>query len=120
MSTKRRAYVRIVAGLFLIGLSLARAPKAVAAGLPADSIGPAVLDDWGNRFASLGASVPENALRTQIRTTERPTTRPFDVHPDGDRFVVSGDLANTPSVNKVVLVPNFFDELRRRLSDASR
>src|SRR6185436_3756655 len=29
----------------------------------------AVLDDWGNRFTSLGASVPENALRTQIRTT---------------------------------------------------
>jgi len=31
--------------------------------------GPAVLDDWGNRFASLGASVPENNLRTQIRIT---------------------------------------------------
>jgi hypothetical protein len=31
--------------------------------------GPAVLDDWGNRFTSLGASMPENALRTQIRTT---------------------------------------------------
>jgi len=28
-----------------------------------------VLDDWGNRFTSLGASIPENALRTQIRTT---------------------------------------------------
>src|SRR6185369_8984154 len=31
--------------------------------------GPAVLDDWGNRFTSLGASVPENPLRTQVRTT---------------------------------------------------
>ena len=31
--------------------------------------GPAVLDDWGARFTALGASVPENALRTQIRTT---------------------------------------------------
>jgi hypothetical protein len=30
--------------------------------------GPAVLDDWGNRFTSLGASVPENALRTHVRT----------------------------------------------------
>jgi len=29
----------------------------------------AVLDDWGNRFTSLGASLPENAQRTQIRTT---------------------------------------------------
>ena len=37
---------------------------------PAGAVtGPAVLDDWGNRFTSLGASVPENALRTQVRTT---------------------------------------------------
>ena len=51
---------------------------------------------------------------------DRPTTRPFDVHPDGDRFVVSGDVANIPNVNKIVLVPNFVDEVRRRLSDATR
>src|SRR5262245_23337526 len=31
--------------------------------------GSAVLDDWGNRFTSLGASVPANALRTLDRTT---------------------------------------------------
>jgi PAP2 superfamily len=31
--------------------------------------GPAVLDDWGNRFRLLGTLVPENALRTQVRTT---------------------------------------------------
>ena len=31
--------------------------------------GPAVLDDWGKGFTSLGASVLENALRTQVRTT---------------------------------------------------
>jgi hypothetical protein len=31
--------------------------------------GPGVLDDWGNRFTSLGASVPENPQRTQVRTT---------------------------------------------------
>src|SRR6266536_1337365 len=31
--------------------------------------GPAVLDDWGNRFTSLGIAVRENALRTQVRTT---------------------------------------------------
>jgi hypothetical protein len=43
--------------------------KATAGGLPASLTGPAVLDDWGNRFTSLGASVPENALRTQVRTT---------------------------------------------------
>jgi hypothetical protein len=31
--------------------------------------GPAVLDDWGNRFTFLGTVVNENALRTQVRTT---------------------------------------------------
>lgn len=40
----------------------AQAPLATLAG-------PAVLDDWANRFTSLGAAVSENALRTQIRTT---------------------------------------------------
>ncbi len=42
---------------------------AAADALPATSTGSAVLDDWGNRFTSLGASVPENSLRTQVRTT---------------------------------------------------
>jgi PAP2 superfamily len=69
MSTRRKAYVRLVACLFLIALLPAHAPKTVAAGVPADLTGPAVLDDWGNRFTSLGASVPENSLRTQVRTT---------------------------------------------------
>ena len=31
--------------------------------------GPAVLDDWGNRFTLLGTMVAENSLRTQVRTT---------------------------------------------------
>ena len=51
---------------------------------------------------------------------ERPGPRPFDLHPDGDRFLVSGDLTTSTNVNKIVLVPNFFDEVRRRLSDATR
>jgi hypothetical protein len=37
----------------------------VAGALPAS----AVLDEWGNRFTTLGASVPENNLRTQVRIT---------------------------------------------------
>ena len=38
---------------------------------PVVSVQPAsaVLDDWGNRFRLLGTMVPENALRTQVRTT---------------------------------------------------
>ena len=43
----------------------AHAPVTTATALT----GPAVLDDWGNRFASFGASVPENPLRTLVRTT---------------------------------------------------
>jgi len=43
--------------------------KTAAVGVLVSVPGPAVLDEWGTRFASLGASVPENALRTQIRTT---------------------------------------------------
>ena len=31
--------------------------------------GSALLDDWGNRFTTLGTVVGENALRTQVRTT---------------------------------------------------
>ena len=69
MSTRRKAYVPIVAWLFLIASSAAEVPKAAPDGPPATLTGPAVLDDWGNRITSLGATVPENALRTQIRTT---------------------------------------------------
>ena len=59
MNTRQRACVRIVAGIFTIAMVAARAPALT---------GAALLDDWGNRFTSLGASVPENNLRTQIRT----------------------------------------------------
>jgi serine/threonine protein kinase/Tol biopolymer transport system component len=52
--------------------------------------------------------------------SERPTTRSFDLHPDGARVVVSGDPPSAPNVNKVVLVPNFVDEVRQRLSEARR
>ena len=69
MNTKRKAHVRIVACLFLVALSPARTPRAATDASRATLTGPAVLDDWGNRFTSLGASVPENPLRTQIRTT---------------------------------------------------
>ena len=31
--------------------------------------GPAVLNDWGNRFSSFGTAVGENPQRTQVRTT---------------------------------------------------
>ena len=68
----------------------------------------------GNTFR---ASPPQKW--SEERITERPGPRSFDLHPDGDRLVVSGDLPKA-DVDKVVLVFNFFDDLRRRLSDASR
>jgi serine/threonine-protein kinase len=51
---------------------------------------------------------------------ERPGPRPFDLHPDGDRVVVGGDLAGSTNVGTVVLVPNFFHEVRRQLGDSAR
>jgi serine/threonine-protein kinase len=51
---------------------------------------------------------------------ERPGPRSFDLHPDGDRILVSGDLTTRMKVDKAVLVFNFFDEVRRRLSDTGR
>ena len=69
----------------------------------------------GNTFR---ANPPEKWSGQPINGRAGP--RPFDLHPDGDRFVVSGDLAGTPKVDKIVLVSNFFDEVRRRLSDAAR
>jgi hypothetical protein len=62
----------ILATAFLMVAVLGNRGFAARAGadpLPAGATGPAVLDDWGNRFTSLGAAVPENPLRTQVRTT---------------------------------------------------
>ena len=57
--------------VILIGVVATSSPKkelnAQASGVILN--GSAVLDDWGSRFAALGASVPENSLRTQVRTT---------------------------------------------------
>jgi hypothetical protein len=61
----RRSLLAIL--VVLLTTSGSTAPLTAQTSLP-PLIGPAALDDWGNRFASLGASVPENALRTQIRT----------------------------------------------------
>jgi serine/threonine-protein kinase len=69
----------------------------------------------GNTFRT---SAPRQWSEQAIKARIGP--RPFDLHPDGDRFVVSGDLASAPSINKVVLVPHFFDEVRRRVSDGRR
>lgn len=69
MRTRQKAYVGIVACLFLVTSSSGRSPKAATYAVEATLTGPAVLDDWGNRFTSLGASVGEDVQRTQIRTT---------------------------------------------------
>ena len=69
MSTRHKAYVGIAASLFLITSSPGRLPKAATHVVDTALTGPAVLDDWGNRFALLGASAGEDVQRTQIRTT---------------------------------------------------
>jgi hypothetical protein len=67
---------------------------------------------------TLRANPPQKWSEQPINGRTGP--RPFDLHPDGDRFVVSGDLPSRTNVDKVVLVSSFFDEVRRRLSDAAR
>jgi eukaryotic-like serine/threonine-protein kinase len=69
----------------------------------------------GNTFR---ANPPQKWSEQPIN--ERWGPRPFDLHPDGDRVVVSGDLADRTNVDKVVLVSNFVDEVRRRVSDSTR
>jgi Tol biopolymer transport system component len=64
------------------------------------------------------AAPPQNWSEHPING--RPGPRPFDLHPDGDRVLVSGDLPSKRDIFKVVLVSNFFDEVRRRLSDTAR
>jgi hypothetical protein len=63
---KRTSILCFVVGLLMTSGSTrqltAQAPLATLTG-------PAVLDYWGNQFTSLGAFVPENALRTHVRTT---------------------------------------------------
>jgi Tol biopolymer transport system component len=69
----------------------------------------------GNTFR---ANPPQKWAEQPIN--ERWGPRPFDLHPDGDRVVVSGDLANRTKVGRVVLISNVVDEVRRRLSDSMR
>lgn len=57
---------------------------------------------------------------SQQAITERPGPRPFDLHPDGNRLVVSGDPTERTKVDRIVLISNFFDEVRRRLAGAGR
>jgi eukaryotic-like serine/threonine-protein kinase len=64
------------------------------------------------------ANPPQKWSRQPIN--ERGGPRPFDLHPDGDRVVVSGDLADRMNVDQVVLVSNFVEEVRRRVSDNGR
>src|SRR6185369_15099712 len=60
----------IVAVLLVITAGPKWIPSSKAAIPSASALtGPAVLDEWGTRFTSLGTQVGENALRTQVRIT---------------------------------------------------
>ena len=68
----------------------------------------------GNTFR---ASPPQTWSERPINSLVGP--RKFALHPDGDRVVVGGGVASAARVDKIVLVTNVFDEVRR-LSDSSR
>ena len=62
--------ITIIAILFVITSGPNRKLRARGLVKPVEPLsGPALLDDWGNRFTSLGIAVAENSLRTQVRTT---------------------------------------------------
>jgi serine/threonine-protein kinase len=52
---------------------------------------------------------------SERRFMPRPRNRSFDLHPDGERFVLAAALENESAVkqDKLVFIFNFFDELRR-------
>ena len=47
------------------------------------------------------------------RYGQRPRQRSFDLHPDGNRFVVGPDTEATAKQDHVTFIFNFFDELKR-------
>jgi len=68
MNTIRRARTLVI-GIPVALVMTCGSNRQLTAQAPVVTLaGPAVLDDWGTRFASLGASVPENSLRTHVRT----------------------------------------------------
>jgi serine/threonine-protein kinase len=64
----------------------------------------------GNTFI---AGKPAALSDTRITTRPRTPSRDLDLHPDGKRFVVGGGEEGDQRLDKVVLVFNFLDELRR-------
>jgi Tol biopolymer transport system component len=58
---------------------------------------------------------PDTPRRLPLKYARRHGLRNFDLHPDGERFVLEpvADLPYETRIDKVVLVFNFFDQLRR-------
>ena len=59
---------------------------------------------------------------SERRFSARPRMRSFDLHPDGERFVLAAAPDNEGAVkqDKLVFIFNFFDELRRLAPVATR
>ena len=67
MRTRRAGHLRVVGWVFVITLSANGARAQIPTDESVSSV--EVLDEWGNFITSLGVTVRENALRTQVRTT---------------------------------------------------
>jgi hypothetical protein len=64
--------------------------------------------------SSFRAEKPKVWADTRIMARPRPPSRDVDLHPDGKRFAVAAaDAESLLKQNKVIVVFNFFDELRR-------
>jgi serine/threonine-protein kinase len=63
---------------------------------------------------SFHADKPQVWSDARIGGRPRALSRDLDLHPDGQRFAIApGEVASAEKQNKVVLIFNFFDELRR-------
>ncbi len=63
---------------------------------------------------SFQADKPQVWLDARLGGRPRPPSRDLDLHPDGKRFAIGSGEEESPEVrNRVVLILNFFDELKR-------
>ena len=70
---------------------------------------------------SFQADKPQVWLDARLGGRPRPPSRDLDLHPDGKRFAIGSSEEQSPEVrNRVVLIFNFFDELKTNRTCQSR
>ena len=55
----------------------------------------------------------------ECRSYSNPTSAMYDIHPDGDRFLIVRLEEESATVKQINLVSNFFEELKRKVPTGS-